>query len=158
MNDLNKCDVAAIKYIQKLGSRDMELIIPYNQEIVNIDGRYILRDKKLQYPKTYEECCEIVDYHLEGATIIGYKKSLLENLQQLLICKDAYWKIAGEQMGSDKPWEPDWDNLSTNHEFIKINKGCFTYSSRVLVFPTAEMRDDFYENFKKEIEQCKELL
>ena len=61
-------------------------------------------------------------------------------------------------MGLGKPWEPDWDNLSTNHESIKINKGCFTYSSRVLVFPTEEMRDAFYNNFKDLIEQCKELL
>ena len=30
--------------------------------------------------------------------------------------------------------------------------------SRVLAFPTAEMRDAFYANFKKEIEICKELL
>ena len=156
--DLKNYGTATIKYIQENGSRDMELVIPHNQEIVNIDGRYILRDKKPQYPKTYEECCEIVDYHLEGATIIGYKKSLLENLQQLLICRDAYWKIAGEQMGLEKPWEPDWDNLSTPREFIKIHKGCFIYSSRVLVFPTEEMRDAFYENFKDTIERCKELL
>ena len=31
-------------------------------------------------------------------------------------------------------------------------------NSALFVFPTAEMRDAFYENFKELIEQCKELL
>jgi hypothetical protein len=35
----------------------------------------------------------------------------------------------------------------------KMQGGC-----RLLVFPTSEMRDAFYENFKELIEECKELL
>jgi hypothetical protein len=31
-------------------------------------------------------------------------------------------------------------------------------NNHILIFPTPEMRDAFYENFKKEIEECKELL
>jgi hypothetical protein len=31
-------------------------------------------------------------------------------------------------------------------------------SIKILAFPTEEMRDTFYENFKDLIEQCKELL
>ncbi len=83
---------------------------------------------------------------------------MLEKLQKLLICRDAYWKVYGEQMGLGKPWERDWNNLSTTCAYIKINKGCFTYSSRVLVFPTEEMRDTFFDNFKDLINECKELL
>lgn len=147
-----------IGYIQEIGSRDMELIIPYNQEIVIENGRYILRDKKPKYPKNYEECCNILGIEDRENGYCGYEYELLGNFQQLYICRNAYWKIAGDEMGLNKPWEPDWDNLSTNHEFIKIKKGCFEYSSRVLVFPTKEMRDTFYENFKDLIEQCKELL
>ena len=114
-----------------------------------------------EYPKTYEECCKILfpnSVELGKVLTSGYKCELLEKFGALLICRDAYWKIAGDEIGLVKPWEPDWDNLSTNHEFIKINKGCFTYSSRVLVFPTVEMRDAFYEHYKEEIENCKELL
>ena len=34
-----------------------------------------------------------------------------------------------------------------------------TYNrNAILAFPTEEMRDAFYENFKDLIEQCKELL
>ena len=88
----------------------------------------------------------------------GYKASLIQNFQKLLICRDAYWKIAGEEMGLNDPWEPDFDNLSTNLEYMKIVKGCFTYSSKVFVFPTTEMLDAFKENFDPDIEICKELL
>lgn len=165
MGNLKKYNTTTIKYIQEDGSRDMELIIPYNQEIVNIDGRYILRDKIPQYPKTYEECCEIihsdpkfyVDTHLYSGT--------LETLYKLLICRYAYWKIAGEQMGLDKPWEPDWSTESENETYftiaydginIKLYNNTDVYAK--FVFPTAEMRDEFYENFKELIEECKELL
>jgi hypothetical protein len=36
----------------------------------------------------------------------------LEAFRKLLICRDAYWKIAGEQLELDKPWEPDWSTES----------------------------------------------
>ena len=139
--------------------------------------KIVLEKKKKEYPKTYEECCEVLmgktdfaDFELVLTKLsisTKYENTIspepshikeINVLYKLLICRDAYWKIAGEEMGLGESWEPDWDNLSTNHEFIKINKGCFTYSSRVLVFPTAEMRDAFYENFKDLIEECKELL
>lgn len=83
------------------------------------------------------------------------------NLRRLLICRDAYWKIAGEQMGLGKPWEQDYDDRC----FIICNDSgiIHTYeyhgsNNVILAFPTAEMRDTFYENFKDLIENCKELL
>ena len=42
--DLKNYGTATIKYIQENGSRDMELIIPYNQDIVNMYDRYIVRN------------------------------------------------------------------------------------------------------------------
>ena len=120
----------------------------------------ILKPKKPTYPKDYKECCEVLgysgNYNMILTTDIDCK--LFDAFYRLKVCRDAYWKLAGKEMGLDKPWEPDWDNLSTTHEFIKINKGCFTHSSRVLVFPTPEMRDAFFENFEDLINDCKELL
>jgi hypothetical protein len=104
------------------------------------------------YPTNYDECCQYLGCDDK------IKMKLIGQFTRLINARNAYWKIAGERLGLGKPWEPDWDNLSTNHEFIIINKGCFTYSSRVLVFPTIEMRDAFYNNFKFLIDQCKELL
>ena len=120
---------------------------------VNEYLEYINKSRQPKYPKTYEECCEMFNCTVESLSL-----ETIKNFRHLIYCRNSYWKIAGEQMGLGKPWEPDWNDLSTNHEFIKINKGCFTYSSRVLVFPTEEMRDAFYENFKALINEVKELL
>ena len=129
--------------------------------------KIVLEKKKKEYPKTYEECCEIVkvgkEHTLEGITIrINYKIALLESFQKLLICRDAYWKIAGEEMGLNRPWEPQGTNTFSifydrlTGEIEKQDGYCWANST--LEFPTEEMRDAFKENFKKEIEICKELL
>ena len=133
-------------------------------EIEVRDGKTYAVLKKPKYPTTYEECCEIIhsdpnfyiDTHLYSGT--------LEILYKLLICRDTYWKIAGEQMGLDKPWEPQFENCSIPHYCIFINhrgevlNDCFYGSRCLLTFPTEEIRDAFFENFKDLMEQCKELL
>ena len=143
---------------------DMETIkidIPKGYEFAKIDNdkqQIVFTKIQPQYPKDYVECCECLKHNPFINNVSGYKRDTIEALQTLITCRDAYWKLAGKEMGLDKPWEPDWNNLSTTKVYIRINKGYFTYSSRVLVFPTAEMRDAFYENFRELIEQCKELL
>ena len=89
--------------------------------------------------------------------------STINALYKLLICRDAYWKIAGEQMGLEKPWEPDWKDCDENKYCIyitesEIKTGMFRYDNQILAFPTKELRDAFYENFKDLIEECKEFL
>ena len=133
-----------------------------------------------KYPKTYEECCKIMginhtndldicehcDYKTE---ITYYEDSLLEKIEalyRLRICRDAYWKIAGEEMGLGKPWKPNWDKCNGMKYCIYPILNCIRhdaqaneeYENRILAFPTEEMRDAFYENFKEEIEICKDLL
>jgi len=139
-----------------------------NGNIINTQ-KIVLEKKKKEYPKTYEECCEIVkvgkEHTLEGATIrINYKIALLESFQKLLICRDAYWKIAGEKRGLKKPWEL---SIGTPIYYIYYNRTVGTIKNGyaddiqgniILAFSTKEMRDIFYENFKELIEECKELL
>lgn len=134
-------------------------------------------NKKPVYPKTYEECCEVLDYcgdyflttydNNGNPSIISNILNSINILTKLLICRDAYWKIAGEKMGLNEPWEPDWDNglqkkyaiypNLTDYVLGSKNK-IYVGNTRILVFPTEEMRDVFYENFKDLIESCKELL
>ena len=128
-----------------------------------INATKIVLEKKNEYPKTYTECSDILSVYTDP-DIDGYKGELLWPFQKLLICRDAYWKIAGEEMGLGKPWEPDYDynsppkyTISCYFGDIIKEKYCGQYN-RLLSFPTAEMRDVFYENFKSEIEFCKELL
>lgn len=113
-------------------------------------------NKKPVYPKTYDECCEM----LNADEFVEYE--LMANFPKLINARNAYWKIAGDEMGLDKTWKPDWNG----HEFKyglkfmghRIEKTSEMTISHVICFPTAEMRDAFYENFKDLIDSCKELL
>lgn len=143
-----------------------KLVLPDGYEF-KTEGKdaYIIK-KKPQYPKTYEECCEAIGinrYDIEIDLPQTYQQKMF-NLFKLLICRDAYWKIAGEQMGLDGSWEPDYiteDNqlvyiITTQRGYLSKNTS--RHWNYILAFPTEEMRDKFYENFKELIEQCKELL
>ena len=141
------------------GSR-ISYLIPDGYEFSKIENNeIILQKKKPTYPKTSEECCDIlkttyVEWH-------GYYGEVLVPFQILIICRDAYWKIAGEQMGLGKPWEPAiedsiWGITRSKDEVEKYS--CHFGKTKPLEFPTVEMRDAFYDNFKDLIELCKELL
>ena len=143
----------------------MELIIiPKGYEFVGIDDNnqqvVFEKIKSQQYPTTVKECCEtlkLLNHERNG--ISGYESGKLWALQKLLICRDAYWKLADD-------WKPDWGNgkmyyIYYNPNVHDIAYGLFSFGSSFqvkLVFPTLEMRDAFYDNFEKEIEECKELL
>ena len=135
-----------------------------NGNVINAT-KIVLEKKKKEYPKTYEECLNVLGYDDRETYCIlhtGADERLFESLYRLKVCRDAYWKIAGEEMGLGKPWEPDWKAYDKKyvigmHEDM-IYQDTETRNNKILTFPTEEMRDAFYENFKEEIEICKELL
>ena len=122
------------------------------------------------YPKTYKECCERVNACPTVGISYGSNKDMLYNddvdltllaLRKLLICRNAYWKIAGEQMGLGKPWKPNWSD--TNEEVYGIqlvtdDTNMIYHESASFTFPTEEILNEFCKNFKDLIEKCKELL
>lgn len=139
-----------------------------------------IEEKKKEYPKTYEECCEMLDFcgeyffttyewgiHLsENDNIIKIHQILKSTsiLTKLLICRDAYWKIAGEEMELGKPWEL---TIGVPIYYLFYNRTCGSitksyaddvHGNIVFAFPTEEMLDAFKENFDKDLEICKELL
>lgn len=139
-----------------------------NGNVIN-SSKIVLEKKKKEYPKTYEECNRIMGVELwntlwgEDATEYEEQmEDLIDAFIRLKVCRDAYWKIAGEEMGLGKPWKPDWEYDDTKYVlFFNKNEICYEmmkHTSYVLAFPTEEMRDAFYENFKELIESCKELL
>lgn len=148
-------------------------LIPHKDYEIKQDGdKFYLVKKKPNYPKNYVECCEVLgisterilvltDY--EAASIYEKEQRVLHSaFRRLLIYRDAYWKIAGEEMGLGKPWKPDW----TDHELmycIKVIGNTLKCVSEmniqcILAFPIEEMRDAFKENFDPDIEICKEFL
>jgi hypothetical protein len=142
------------------------------------DGYFSWVNKKPKYPNTYKECCDVLlippyynlRYHTyehcygefaTSNTLLSLENKL-NTLGKLIICLDAYWKIAGEEMGLGKPWEPNWTTFEGMPAIFRFryNIVCDSIKNQhcLLVFPTEEMRNAFYENFKDLIEQCKELL
>ena len=158
-----------------------------NNVIINKNGNtyddfaywYCDETKISKYPTTYKECCKILKINNEtemqfrnpdverGNIYLTSTKNLFNTFIRLKICRDAYWKIAGEQMGLNHHWGPDWGTNKWNYEIqnyciiVAENKIKFGYAfneNNILAFPTKEMRDAFYENFKDLIELCKTLL
>jgi hypothetical protein len=125
-----------------------------------------VRKKKPKYPTTYEECCGVLGITFDYPDIreVSVKEyCLYSSFIQLIRCRDAYWKIAGEEMGLDKSWVPNWIDNNEKKYIInfyqnEINFTNGTNAQYILSFPTEEMRDAFYKNFKNLIEESKELL
>ena len=145
-----------------------------NGNIINAK-KIVVEKKKKEYPKTYEECCKILGvdpnnfltitncYYGEVETT-NYERGLLNNiaaLWYLLICRDAYWKIAGEEMGLGKPWGTGDCKIVygiCREKGNIVKRDDYFGGTHTFEFPIREMRDAFYENFKELIEICKELM
>ena len=155
---------------EEMRNERVEITLNEGYQFVDENGnainatKIVLEKKKKEYPITYCECKNILGlWDIDDTERGYYKADLIDKLQMLLICRDAYWKIAGEEMGLGKPWEPNWETLDTKYDIYNyrgvISHNNFTVVDRcVLVFPYEEVRDAFYENFKELIESCKELL
>ena len=128
--------------------------IDENGNVINAQ-KIILEKKKNEYPKTFEECVSVL--MCKGGNRMSLEQ--MNTFRKLIDARNAYWTIYGIENGLGKPWEPTMETvycISRNENVMKCSyRGG---KSNVLEFPTEEMRDTFYENFKSEIESCKEFL
>jgi hypothetical protein len=141
---------------QEQYSDEVELCLSDRHEIKRRGSKWFVIKKKPEFPKTYEECCRVLGITDRENGYCGHKWELLGAFQELLICRDAYWKFAGD-------WKPDWTDESNLKYIItfreyNVKLGGIWFENFILAFPTEEIRDKFYENFKDLIEKCKELL
>ena len=155
---------------------DNEIKLPEGYVFKDENGNVInttkitIGKKKKEYPKTYEECCKILDFcgeyffttYEDGIHFPGEDNNIYKILKstsiltKLLICRDAYWKIAGEEMELGKSWKPDYNDFNkTLSMYCLCGKfGLSVINPLQFVFPSKEMRDEFAENFKKDIDSC----
>ena len=147
--------------VHRLKGNECQIALPEGYQFVDKQGNIIdtsiimVKKKGVEYPKDYDECCNILDD--DDRMPLG----LMNELRKLVNARNAYWKLYGEANGLGGSWKPDWDDgcyvIFTNGDgFIRMDIQ-FGINS-ILAFPTAELRDMFYERFKTEIELCKELL
>ena len=169
MNDI-------IRIPEEMRSEKLEITLNDDYQFKDEKGnvinatKIVLGKKKKEYPKTYEECAKVLLDRASVRNDFGYRADLLVALQKLLVCRGAYWKIAGEEMGLGKSWKPDWRNSEERRYSIVniegdinlpetiLTKWILKVTNKILVFPIKEICDAFYENFKELIEICKELL
>ena len=137
----------------------IKIDIPKGYEFYGVDDdnqQVVFEKIGYHYPKTYEECCKILgckaddfftNFGCNGCDVeISYYEDkiddLLQNFRKLRYCRDAYWKIAGEQMGLGKPWKPSKsDSVYCIFRYkCDIVKDNFVFGdSLILEFPTIEM-------------------
>ena len=161
---------------QETMEEQVKIDIPKGYEVVGVDDdnhQVLLKKIKPKYPKSYAECCDVLELD-DDERYINVNITNIETLENkkfeafisLIRCRDAYWKIAGEQMELGKSWKPNWKDTSQskhsiwfNNEGICIKSNRISYAvQHILTFPTSEIRDTFYENFKDLIEECKAFL
>lgn len=148
----NKLFVATADELQLYKEETMEEIkvdIPKGYEFAGVDDttqQVMFTKIQPEYPKTFDECSVVLS-ELPHTTLIS-------SFYKLLVCRDAYWQIA------------DWKyDVNKTEEYFYIVNRCgrivkehYMNFNHILAFPTAEMRDAFYGNFRKLIEECKEFL
>ena len=168
-----KVDGLATKIDKELPSGDQNVWeLPDGYQFVDEDGNVInatkiaLEKKKPEYPKTYEECCKVLGIDSTINHTIGTHfryRDTIKHFINLLICRDAYWKLYKDEMGLGKPWEPDWREeryiiYRNQDDIIGGYREAGYVEHHIFEFPTKEMRDQFKNNFNKELKICKELL
>lgn len=158
---------------------EVKIQIPDNCELIKDGDTYIVKEKKQQPPRSWEEFCE--NYPLTGEE---YFINMDSNIKKNVYNADAYinrsvnhgknWINSKEEAETflalmqlrqlRKAWVGDW-NPSGNCYYaiifsietgLKIGEYSSTY--RALSFPTLEMTEDFLNCFKGLCETAKILL
>lgn len=135
-----------------------ELILPDDWEVKEVvDNKIILKEKKTELPKMWEECSKAVGmtyYPSIDWNVPNENKAAIRALCKLLVCRNAWWKQLG--------WKPDWEKPDEKHCIVfkcdGIEKQVKTYEGCILAFPKYEIRDQFLDSFRDLIKEAKELL
>lgn len=107
-------------------------------------------------PSSVERCAAILGVEYEIRANDGYMGVVITTLQELYICRDAYWKMANN-------WKPDYNDIKTKKHCIVTRRGRLsvattTEMNRAFAFPTPEMAGMFMKNFGSKLNLCREML
>ena len=116
------------------------------------------KESDKSYPSTFDDCCEVLN-----VSHCVQRSQEFDTYNKLILCRDAYWIIAGKQLGLNKPWSPNYDDDEAYYSQILKVKGKIVtppYKQSIdtpFFFPTEKMRDAFYQNYKNDLEFCKNV-
>ena len=112
---------------------------------------------ELKYPTDYEKCLEILNLSdLERPTASGYRSLDIEALQRLIVFRDAWWKLYGEDF-------PEVLSHTGRTFYCILNGGNYfidecTAVSHVLILPTRDLAVKFRDTFIEDIKDAGTLI
>ena len=100
-----------------------EVVVNDNYELKQIDNHFYIKKKQPQYPKTYGECHELMvqwkEYDCNPNSELILCEAPIHDFCKLIVARNVYWKIAGEQMGLGEPWKPNWLDTEQDKLFVQ---------------------------------------
>lgn len=112
---------------------------------------------KLKYPTDYEKCLEILNLsNLEKPRACGYRCLDIEALQRLIVFRDAWWRLYGEEFPKEL--------AHTGRTYYCIYNGGnylideFAAVSHVLALPTRDLAIKFKDAFINDIKAAGTLI
>lgn len=151
--NLNSLDNLGKKAELKLSEvKFSEILIDLDDFKPEITGGVMKLTRKADYPKTFQECLELV-----GAekTIVDSQHEDIASLQKLILCRNA-WYVC------DDDWRPDWRDNTPKAciVFRRHNEVVFrtmSYERRIFAFKDIKTAESFYKTFKNLFDQCDHL-
>lgn len=158
--------------------KEVKIQIPDNCELVKDGDSYVVREKKQNPPRSWEEFCEKYPLTDKEAFIDGYsdirplcrrgERKALSGKNWCASKEEAEAFLALMQLRQlRKAWVGDWERLegkpiagvfySFSEDKITTSYDTF-WTNVVLSFPTKEMAEDFLNCFKNLCETAKILL
>lgn len=154
--------------------KEVKIQIPDNCELVKDGGNYVVREKKQNPPRSWEEFCERYPLH-ENEVYFDENGKIMLNL--VAYRKKRYtpnWIINKQEAEAflalmqlrqlRKAWVEDWEqSIDRNYGVIYVEDnelivGINFSINRALSFPTAKMAEDFLSCFRDLCETAKILL
>lgn len=154
---------------------EVKIQIPDNCELIKDGDTYIVKEKKNDKPRSWEEFCE------KNPVKVG-ESYIMPGADKIFTNEDNYdskrlgktWCTSKEEAAAflalmqlrqlRKAWVGDWKpikNTSFSAIYNRIPSGIeviYTNTTRVLSFPTREISEDFLNCFKDLCETAKILL
>ena len=158
---------------------EVKIQIPENCELIKDGNTYIVKEKKQEPPRSWEEFCEKYPVK-KGESCLMVSVERIFTAKENYICKRSskMWCTSEKEAEAflalmqlrqlRKAWVGDWEQPSSktyiaviayniNYKEVVVDTGNY-WSNMTLSFPTKEMAKDFFTCFRDLCETAKILL
>lgn len=133
---------------------------PNKYEMTSDDNGNIVLKAKISLPRTFDDCCNILNAQPSEARSSGYATEELGDLERLLICRDAFYKAIGFDIEKDflMKWKNAYVPIISKNDDGNICRKSGYAQLHLLPFPKTEDRDYFFDKFYDYIDKCKKFI